>query len=58
MLLKFFHAFREATKGIPLGNIYNIDETGFQIGVIARAWVLMDASSGTMPYRTNPGCQK
>jgi hypothetical protein len=35
-----------------------MDETGFQIGVLARAWVVINSSSGMMPYRTHPGRQE
>ncbi len=55
---KWFRAFRKATKGILLGNIYNMDETGFLIGILARAQVIIDASTCTTPYRTHPGRQE
>jgi hypothetical protein len=37
---------------------HNMDETGFQIGILACAWVLIAASSGTTPYPTHPSRQE
>jgi hypothetical protein len=58
VLGKWFRAFREAIRGIPLKNIFNMDETGFLIGTLARARVIIDTKSNTPLYRTNPGRQE
>jgi hypothetical protein len=35
-----------------------MDETCFQIGILARAWVIIAAGAGEAPYRTHPGRQE
>jgi hypothetical protein len=45
-------------KGIQLEDIYNFDETGFAMGLIATTWVVTRAKMLGKPYLIQPGQQE
>ena len=49
---KWFNVYRDATTTYKVApcNIYNLDETGFQMGDTARSYVIIDKRLGTKGY--------
>ncbi len=57
-LTHWFNTFQTQTKDIPLGNIYNMDESGFSIGTEECSRVIIDQSTLQTRYKTYPGRQE
>ena len=51
-------AYKDETAGIPLENIYNMDETGFGIGTEQSTRVIINQEVLNTRYKTSPGRQE